>query len=198
MKTFLQQLLLTAFLVGCGFLLSQGSASAAPACTLTTPSLTDVINSYDVFSGSGGPSYGPYYIASGGTTTSSTFSFKCAGNFTGPTTTNVTVFFYGISQSGYQQPYLSGPGSSQLNFALCLPTKTCTSLTDTNIWNGGNGYTVNGVTKNQIVYIPQTQIYVPPATTTLNNVYCSDNCGTNPGYSQTIYFYFTCSGYGSC
>lgn len=178
------------------FLCAHGRASATPACSITAPSLTDAIASYDVFSTvSGAPSYGPYYIAPGGTTASSTFTFKCAGNFT-PTgsTTNVTVFFYGTGTSSYTQPFLSGPAGSKLNFALCLPTKTCTSLTDANVWNATSGYTVNNVAKNQVVDIPQTQIYVPPATAASNNVYV----GTSTAYTQTINFFFMCSGYGSC
>jgi hypothetical protein len=172
MKHALKQIVVTGFLVVCALLCIHGKALAAPNCSLTSPSsLSDIINSYNVFATSNSYSIPDL-----------DFELNCTGM--GSTAYNVYVYFLGLSQTygTYTAPYLSGPDSSKLNFQLCTSNAACTS----NFWSVSNPIEITGVTNNSERYINNTTISINVPTE--QNIYV----GTDSQYTGTVYFAFGC------
>lgn len=182
MRGTLKLLLLSAFLVLCAFFSSHGAASAAN-CTMQTASLgSDLIAGYDVFAAS--ESY----------TITTPLQFKCP-NYNGISacqsagSCTVNIFFLGSAGTAgsYSDPFLNGPGSSQLKFAVCKPgvtTSNCTSTTGPNVWTATSGITINSVPTNTptsvtgsiAVFVPQQDVFT----------------GISSQYAGTVNFAFTC------
>lgn len=159
-------------------LLTHGQGRAAGnVCNVTqTTSLgSDLIAAYDVFSAAK-----TYSVSSG------TLKFKCTQLVTSPTT--VTIYFLGASstQGSYAAPALHGPGSSALQFMLCLPGVTsanCSPGNTSNVWTATNGYAIPGVTTQTVISVPQFAAYAAQ-----QNVYV----GLSSQYSATVNFAFGC------
>lgn len=177
-RLLLRYSLVAGFVLAAAFI-THGQARAAGnnVCNLTqTTSLGgDLFAAYDVFAAAK-----TYSVSSG------TLKFKCTQLVTSPTT--VTMYFLGASstQGSYAPPALSGPGSSALQFMLCLPGVTsanCSPGNTSNVWTATNGYAISGVTTQTVISVPQFAAYAAQ-----QNVYV----GTSLQYSTTVNFAFGC------